>query len=1210
MSAESKLYTEENDNIVNEFNDNECEDNPYSKKCNDIKLKKELLERNVLENEKEDDELYPSLNDPNFIIKIAEKKEFADYKYDGEIDEIKIKAEKLNTNTDFQLSPHQIFVKNFLSFQTPYNSLLLYHGLGTGKTCSAIGVCEEQRDYFKQMGIAKKIIIVASPNVQDNFRLQLFDERKLENKNGYWKISGCIGNKLLKEVNPMNMKGIPRDKIINQINILINQSYSFKGYQEFANLIENTQKVQNYNSEKERKLRMQRKLKFEFDGRLIVIDEVHNLNEDKKLASQLIDVVMAASNLRLLLLSATPMYNSHKEIIWLLNLMNMNDGRALIRPQDIFDKDGKIKEKGKELLIRKATGYISFVRGENPYTFPYRVYPNIFSPENTFDVLKYPYFQLNKKVINPDTINYLLNNNIYQLEIGSYQNKGYNAIINNIQYQKDIDNVNFEKLDSFGFKMLQKPLESLVIVYPSKDLDRYINENSGNSEDNNNDTTIIDIKPLIGKKGLTEVMSYVDSVDKKTDFEYKKDILENPLHGNIFSPERIGKYSSKIKNICDSIYSPATNKVSDGVILIYCQYLDGGLIPMALALEEMGFTRYGKNPKNLFKTPPNPLINVKTFQPIEKNKKNINVARYAMITGDPRLSPDNDYEIKGVTSDKNVDGGDVKVILISRAASEGIDLKFIRQLHIMDPWYNFNRIEQIIGRGVRNYSHILLPFEKRNVQLFLYGTKLNSDIEAADNYVYRLASYKAIQIGKVSRILKETAVDCIINYEQTNFTQAKIEENTEDDVTQILSSGKIINDFKVGDIPYSFNCDYMTCDYNCIPNKNINNEDINEYTFNESFINVNSDQIQEKIKKLFKEKYYYTKKDLIQRINISHFYPLPEIYAALTQMINDSNEIIIDKYDRVGHLINIDEYYLYQPNVLNNNNESLFNRSVPLDYKFKMLNLNIKKDLSPVVEEDNSSINILNDIKNKYDTAIKYGTGSDKVPRGDKDEYKYWGQAIRYLTDNKIIELNTCEELLIHHLIDMLIYSDKLKILSYIYSKTIIEDDSLESKIKDYLHTQTAKIKGKTNIVMYKNKEQIIKTLKDNQWIDATYIEKKNVNDELKDLETIRDISNPIGFIGYDDKKDIMIFKIKYFVENKSIGRKCSDQDKSKQLNVLNDIQDHIIYTNENSKGLVKFYLCALEELFFRYNNKINKNGKAWFFTYEETFLFNEELKL
>ena len=45
----------------------------------------------------------------------------------------------------FELAPHQLFVNNFLSFQTPYNSLLLYHGLGSGKTCSAITICEEYR---------------------------------------------------------------------------------------------------------------------------------------------------------------------------------------------------------------------------------------------------------------------------------------------------------------------------------------------------------------------------------------------------------------------------------------------------------------------------------------------------------------------------------------------------------------------------------------------------------------------------------------------------------------------------------------------------------------------------------------------------------------------------------------------------------------------------------------------------------------------------------------------------------------------------------------------------------------------------------------------------------------------------------------------------------------------------------------------------------
>ena len=69
-----------------------------------------------------------------------------------------------------------MFVKNFLSFQTPYNALLLYHGLGTGKTCSAIGIAEEMRGFMKQIGLTQRILVVASPNVQNNFRLLLLRE--------------------------------------------------------------------------------------------------------------------------------------------------------------------------------------------------------------------------------------------------------------------------------------------------------------------------------------------------------------------------------------------------------------------------------------------------------------------------------------------------------------------------------------------------------------------------------------------------------------------------------------------------------------------------------------------------------------------------------------------------------------------------------------------------------------------------------------------------------------------------------------------------------------------------------------------------------------------------------------------------------------------------------------------------------------------------
>ena len=110
-----------------------------------------------------------------------------------------------------------MFVRNFLSFQTPYNGLLLFHGLGTGKTCSSIQVCEDMRTYYNQIGIKKKIIIVASPVVQENYKLQLFDPRKLKLINGRWNIKSCTGNKFIKEVNPMNMKGLTKEKIVKQI---------------------------------------------------------------------------------------------------------------------------------------------------------------------------------------------------------------------------------------------------------------------------------------------------------------------------------------------------------------------------------------------------------------------------------------------------------------------------------------------------------------------------------------------------------------------------------------------------------------------------------------------------------------------------------------------------------------------------------------------------------------------------------------------------------------------------------------------------------------------------------------------------------------------------------------------------------------------------------------------------------------------------------
>ena len=99
-------------------------------------------------------------------------------------------------------------------------------------------MCEESRDYLKQTGIIRKNMIVAAPNVIDNFKKQLFDENNLKEKDGLWTISSCIGNKLIEEINPTNLKGLKKEQVITQIKSLIRSYYVFMGYIEFANYVE------------------------------------------------------------------------------------------------------------------------------------------------------------------------------------------------------------------------------------------------------------------------------------------------------------------------------------------------------------------------------------------------------------------------------------------------------------------------------------------------------------------------------------------------------------------------------------------------------------------------------------------------------------------------------------------------------------------------------------------------------------------------------------------------------------------------------------------------------------------------------------------------------------------------------------------------------------------------------------------------------------
>ena len=1396
MSGFSKELQEEQTNLETEFQTNKCDDilNTYNKTCNNIIKDKELNERKLLETDTMNT-LYPTFNDPNFNAKISANPEFKSYPYNGEINNIREYSDHISS-LPFELAPHQYFVKNFLSYQTPYNSLLLFHGLGTGKTCSAIGVAEEERDYMKSIGIMRKIIIVASPNVQTNFRSQLFNERDLKNVNGIWSLKTCIGDKLLHEINPTRLRDIPKEKIVVQIKSLIYQYYDFMGYSQFAGYIDNIKKVSMIGaSDDERKRQSIYQLQKEFNGRLVIIDEIHNVTDDenmftkgetKSISKHLMELVKTAK-MRMLLLTATPMFNSYKSIIWILNLMNINDKRSFIQIGDVFDKNGDFIEgdetddKGKNLLIRKSIGYVSYVRGDNPYVFPFRVYPTLFSPYKTFSSLmdltpnqsslyKYPSVQLNGKPITQklDILSLYLN------EIGDYQSLGYSYIIESLNNRENAKRNKFGKIvnvgdikemDKFNYTILQIPLEALNIVYPLEELTQFyqteatseasseasskvssslsslesleslsksstegsstegssstgstspnsiriIKKASGkrradiasafkspvvnlptNSPFSSFDNLLSSIKPsnkktiyvggddssvsvspdisdisevsvesevfiepskkyyinphlLTGKEGLKRTMNYTENDAVKGNFEYKS----IPL----FSPQHIGQYSNKIKSIIDNIVNP-NGMISDGIILIYSQYIDAGLVPMALALEEAGFSRHGKS-KSLFKTTPN----VEGIYSQVRQKR----LKYIMITGDKRLSPNIPNDLNDATDSNNKDGKIVKVVLISSAGSEGLDFKCIRQIHIMEPWYNVNKIEQIIGRGVRNFSHKSLPFEQRNVQIFLYGTILKTqEVESVDLYIYRLAEKKAIQIGKVSRLLKENSVDCQINQGQTQFSYEKFKDQQ---ITQILSNGTEIPNFPVGDIPYSAVCDFQqNCEYSCISQK----EFPTTKHFNETFLLEISKEISNHISRLFREKSFYTSDELLQLLKPK--YEDPQIYYTLTKMMDDKY-VIYDKYDRPGRVMNASQFYLFQPIELQSvssffetnhpvdvkQNEILFDvnnvRKANIDEQYenelkeleeKEMEYFTEEELGDTEEFEKATEKLANIVETIIDTKRKprkehekgkevkrrrpdilkeiednYNIAKEVAEHEDLDGegwYKKCGIAMRYLYTKKV----PSERLyfyLLSHIVDTLFFEDKLLLLNYLY---ISDLTPFEKKVKRIFDENIIVKDGVTGIILFdKTKREVL--IFTDRWEKAAFEDLRILEPMFQEKYNLTkiDFAKFVGFIDYDIKKNLYLFKVKDVTRKRFLGARCDEAGKAKTIELLNTILEREEFTKDNTKGvkqtsqtmgrpaLTQDILCIIQEFYMRYFETTKKDGQSWFLNTEDALMYN-----
>lgn len=159
-------------------------------------------------------------------------------------------------------------------------------------------------------------------------------------------------------------------------------------------------------------------------------------------------------------------------------------------------------------------------------------------------------------------------------------------------------------------------------------------------------------------------------------------------------------------------------------------------------------------------------------------------------------------------SDKNYHGKVIRVLMITQSGAEGISLKNVRHVHVMEPYWNDIRIQQVIGRAIRAKSHIALPQNERNVKVFIYKMKLTTrqaedkllkshdESKTSDEYVYSLAIRKGTITNRLMDILRNSAVDCYLHKDFTNAQCFKPLADVSGKNKHTFAQGPIANDMK------------------------------------------------------------------------------------------------------------------------------------------------------------------------------------------------------------------------------------------------------------------------------------------------------------------------------------------------------------------------------------------------------------------------------
>lgn len=953
---------------------------------------------------------YPKTSDPNFQAKIYAKREFYYYKLPNRPDlsnykEIEEYRKKICEPTG-ELLEHQAMLSNFINPDTPYKGVLIFHGTGTGKTGIGIAIGEKFKQQVQRYG-TQIYILVPGPLLKENW------------KSGFIQYTG--DTYLRSYENILFLNDEEKEKIKKQAIINAQQFYRIMSYRSFYRKVLGEKIVEKKVVEGKMKVTYKKTEEGEFErdigmdvlhnlnNSLIIVDEAHNLTGQNaglnSYGEALKKIIANSVNLKVVLLTATPMKNLGDDIVELLNFLRPQDSQI---ERDLIFTSAKnhtmeLKPGGLEYLKKMAHGYISHLRGADPMTFAEKIDMGIKPKGLIFTKISQCYMEK------------------FQLE--AYEQAKQLAI-----EEADALDRKSEAVANFVFPGLDESRKKLVGLYGREGLNQLRNQLKNHHDKINN----MIATEILGLKKYDEELININETTKN-------------ITGGILKKENLKYFSTKFyqayMDIESNLFVGGPNKNKESRTgFVYSNLVKIGIEIFQEILNTNGFLEYDEN-KNNYQIKDNTICYYcgkkhkehKEQKEISSKLENSNSndishefypATYLVVTGQSSEEgaesiPEQSKKIVTTVFSNlaNKDGKNIKLVLGSKVMNEGISLFNVSTVQVLDVYFNFGRLDQVVGRAIRWCSHYNLMSESNifpKVKVYKYAVALNSkkgELSTEEDLYYK-AEQKYLLIKKIERTLKEIAIDCALNQqgnmfkEEIEFYKKCIQPNS-----KLLDSTIGENEKKEPNICPA-KCDFTECLYKCNdallnskyydPNRNIYKKlvksQLDYSTFTANLARSEIEYAKKKIKELYMVGYVYNLKTIVDYVKDSYSKDKKDLFddffvqKGLDELIpiteNDFNnfkDIIYDKTYRSGYLIYLDGYYLFQPFDENENAPMYYRTTYQHKYDSKLSLFNYLINENYDMESD------INSEESNFDNLSEYNFEEVMDYYDNRNEYKIVG---------------------------------------------------------------------------------------------------------------------------------------------------------------------------------------------------------------------------